>query len=166
MVDVPSTIFSTPLAQTALVFVLVFTIIFAVLQKSKILGDGKKQIDALLALSIALLVISVAYALKIISGLAPFLAVSVVIILVFMLLVGMVHKGTLELKPGWVTFFTIAAFVAVVIAVLFISNAFTFLKSFFGTNYTWLPNVVLILVVGAAIWVAFSSGKSSDSKGS
>src|SRR3989338_5371997 len=106
MAEVYSTIFSTPLAQMALVFVLVFTIVFAILQKSKILGDGKKQIDALVALSIALLVISVAYALKIISGLAPFLAVGLVIILVFMLLTGMVSKGALELKSGWVTFFT------------------------------------------------------------
>ena len=161
MAEPYSTIFSTPLAQVALVFVLVFTIVFAVLQKSKILGDGKKQIDALVSLSIALLVISVAYALKITSGLAPFLAVGLVIILVFMLLTGMVSKGALELKSGWVTFFTILAFVAVIIAVLFITDAFSFLKSFFGKNSSWLPNVVLIIVVGAAIWVAFTSSESS-----
>ncbi|MDP3881517.1 MAG: hypothetical protein Q8Q31_01425 [Nanoarchaeota archaeon] len=160
MAEVYSTIFSTPLAQMALVFVLIFTIVFAILQKSKILGDGKKQIDALVALSIALLVISVAYALKLISGLAPFLAVSLVIILAFMLLTGLVSKGPLELKPGWVTFFTILAFVAVIIAVLFITDAFNFLKSFFGKNSSWLPNVVLIAVVGIAIWVAFIDSKS------
>jgi hypothetical protein len=31
-------------------FVLVFTLVFALLQKTKILGDGKKQIDSLVAL--------------------------------------------------------------------------------------------------------------------
>ena len=34
-------------------FLLVFVLIFAVLQKSKILGEDKKQIDSLIALSIA-----------------------------------------------------------------------------------------------------------------
>lgn len=159
MAEVYSTIFSTPLAQMALVFVLIFTIVFAILQKSKVLGDGKKQIDALVALAIGLLVVSVSYALKIISGLAPFLAVSLVILLVFMLLLGIFHKGQLELKPGWVTFLTILAFVAVVIAVLFVTDAFEFFKGFFGKNSSWLPNVILIAVVGIAIWVAFIDSK-------
>ncbi len=159
--DVYSTIFSSPLAQTALVFVLVFTIVFAVLQKSQILGKDKKQIDALVSLSIALLVISVGYALKIISGLAPFLAVGLVILLVFMLLVGMVGQKELQLGKGWLAFFSAAAFIAVVLAVLLITDAFSYIKGYFGTNSTLLPNLILVVVIGAALWVAFSSGGKS-----
>ena len=46
------TIFSSALGQTVLVFILVFTLVFAVLQKSKILGDSRKQTDALIALAV------------------------------------------------------------------------------------------------------------------
>lgn len=162
------TIFSSPLAQVALVFVLVFTIIFAVLQKSKILGDGKKQIDALVSLSIALLVVSVGYALNIIAGLAPFLAVSLVIILVFMILTGIVHEDKLKLSSGWKTFFTIAAFVAVIVAVLIITDGISYISSFIGGgNSAWLPNIILLAVIGAAIWVAFSGkgGGGGEKKG-
>src|SRR3989344_5401509 len=52
---VAPTLFSSPLGQTVLVFVLVFVGIFAILQKSKVFGDGKKQIDALVAVAIAVL---------------------------------------------------------------------------------------------------------------
>ena len=81
------TIFNSELAQTALVFVLVFTLVYAVLQKSKILGDGKNSADALVALAVGLIVSTVGYATDIIRRLVPFLGVSLVVILVFLLLV-------------------------------------------------------------------------------
>src|SRR3989344_5302985 len=82
-------------------FVLVFVVIFAILQKSKILGEGKRQIDALVALVIGLIVISFGFATGIIVSLVPFLAVAVVIILIFMILYGMVYKeGEFEMGKG------------------------------------------------------------------
>ena len=82
------TIFSSELGQVTLIFVLVFTMVFAVLQKAKVFGDGKKQIDALIGLAVALIVISAGYATDIISQLIPFLAITLVIILIFMVLIG------------------------------------------------------------------------------
>ena len=38
-------------------FILVFTIVFAVLQKTKILGDGKKNYNVMIALVMALAVV-------------------------------------------------------------------------------------------------------------
>ena len=50
------TIISHPIfVGTILPFVLVFTIVFAVLQKSKIFGDDKKQIDSIVALVFGLI---------------------------------------------------------------------------------------------------------------
>src|SRR3989344_989954 len=68
MAEIYSTVLSSPFAQTILLFVLVFVVVFAVLQKSKILGDGKKQIDALVALAIALLFVGVGDEFKTPSG--------------------------------------------------------------------------------------------------
>src|SRR3989344_8182827 len=71
-------------------FLLIFTLIFAILQKSKILGEEKSQIDALIALSIALIVVAFSWSTDIVISLMPFLAVCLVILLVFMLLYGFV----------------------------------------------------------------------------
>ena len=52
------TLLSHPIfVETILPFLLVFTLVFAVLQKSKILGDNKKQIDAIVSLVVGLLLI-------------------------------------------------------------------------------------------------------------
>ena len=84
-----NTILSHPIfIETILPFLLVFTIVFAVLQKSKIFGDGKRQIDAIVALVIGLLAIAFGNAVGIILQMTVFLAVSLVIILVLMLLLG------------------------------------------------------------------------------
>jgi len=96
------TILSTPFVQDLLLpFLLVFTVIFAVLQKSEILGKGKRQVDALVSLSIALIFVSVGRAVDIVTGLVPFLAVSLVVILVFLLLLGSIYKeGEFGLHKG------------------------------------------------------------------
>jgi hypothetical protein len=74
----------------------------------------------------------------------------------------MVHIGKFELKPGWITLFTVLAFVAVILAVLFITDAFNSLQSFFGNNSSWLPSVILIVIVGIAIWVVSASGTGNN----
>ena len=58
------TIFTSVYSQTIFIFLLVFVVVFAILQKTKVLGDGKKQIDALVALAVALLVLSAGFALS------------------------------------------------------------------------------------------------------
>lgn len=158
-----TSIFSGSLGQAVLVFVLIFTLIFAILQKSKILGDGKKQIDALVALSIALLVISVGYAMNLITSMAPFLSVSLVIILVFLLLVGIFSEKELKLSNGVRTFFGILAFVAVVIAVLYITNSFPSILNFFSgsSDSGILGNVVLLIIIALAIWMVLRKESSS-----
>ena len=56
------TIFTNPLfVETILPFLLVFTLVFAILEKTKILGDGKRQIDAIVALVIGLIFVAFGY---------------------------------------------------------------------------------------------------------
>src|SRR3989304_792800 len=88
-----NTILSSPFVKDlALPFLLVFAIIFAVLQKSEILGKGKKQTDAIIALVAGLIVVAVGSATKIINNLLPVLAVGLVVLLVFFLLWGFAFK--------------------------------------------------------------------------
>lgn len=160
---VVETIFSSPLGQTALVFVLVFTLLFALLQKSKILGDGKKQTDALISLAIALLVISVGYAMEIITTLIPFLAVGLVIALVFLLLWGSFYHGSLETSKGVKIAAGIIALIAVVVAVLYITGTWDYLRDWIVSgNSGAFGNIVLVVIVVVAIIAVMTS--SGDKK--
>lgn len=159
--------------ETILPFLLVFTIVFAILQKSKILGDGKKQIDAIVALVVGLLVISFGQATGLIIQLIPFLAVSLVVLLVFMILVGSFRRGGEDLlPPGFKTFLMIAVLIAVVIAVVWITNFWQFIVDFFFVyessslfaNITFV--VIIVAAVAAVIWSAGKGDSSSSSTSS
>jgi len=63
---------------------------FAILQKTKILGEGKAQIDALVSLALALILIVFPGPRDLIVSIVPWLAVALVVILVFLLLYGFV----------------------------------------------------------------------------
>jgi len=159
------TILNTDWGQSILIVILVFTLVFAVLQKSKILGDGKSQIDALIALVAGLMVVTVGYATTLIKQMIPFLAVSLVIILVFLLLIGIFFKpGEFKLSGGLITAFGIAAFIAVVIAVISFTGSWNTIQGYFSgaTGSQIFSNVILLIVVGVAVWVVVKfAGKSS-----
>ncbi len=155
MADVYTTIFSSAISQTVLVFLLVFALVFAVLQKSKILGDNKRQIDSIVALVIALLTTSVGYALHLIAGLAPFLAVSLVIVLVFLLLVGVFAKGAFEMPESLRITFGVVAFLAVVAAVLYLLGVFDNFDSLMTNYSSIIGNAVLIGAIVVVIVIAW-----------
>ena len=68
------TILQSPIFMEVLLpFILVFTVVFAVLQKTKVLGEAKSQVDALVALSVGLITVAFGYATGIIVNLIPFL---------------------------------------------------------------------------------------------
>lgn len=158
------TILSSPLfIQIILPFLLVFAVVFAVLQKSEILGKGKKQIDAIVALVVGLIVIAFGNATGIIVNLMPFLAVSLIIILVFMILIGMLFKeGEFNLDKKIKIGLGIVITVAVIIAVLYLTNGFGYVESLFSGagGSTLLANIIFIaLIIGAVAAVVFGGGK-------
>ena len=163
-----STILSHPLVvEIILPFLLVFTIVFAILQKSEVLGKGKKQIDAIVSLVIGLIVISFANAVGIILQLIPFLAVSLVIILVLMILIGSFHSGDKKFEiPTKLKYVLWAvAIVAVVIAVLVITQGWQYILAllFLTGNSTTASSVIfIIIIIGAIAFVMWGGGKGSS----
>ena len=157
------TILSHPLfVEAILPFILVFTIVFAVLQKSEVLGKGKKQVDAIVSLVVGLLVISFGQAVGIIVQLIPFLAVSLVVLLVLLILLGSFAKeGEFKLHKSIKVILTVVILVAVVIAVLLISGAWDTVYDFIWLNSGsgFLINIVFVVVViGAIVSVLLGSG--------
>jgi hypothetical protein len=166
------TILESPFAvQIIYPFLLIFTIFFAILQRSKILGEDKKQIDALVAFSIALITIAFSWATGVIVKLMPFLAISVVIILVFMILWGFVAstngKG-LELSKGLQNTFLVIIIIALVIAVIVATGQWDYaVKSLFseGGATSLAGNILMLVIIGGAIAVVFASPKGKTSSG-
>lgn len=158
--DSSSTILSSPLfIQGVLPFLLVFVLVFAVLQRAKIFGDNVKQINALIALVIGLIVVSFSYYTNIIVNLVPILAVGLVVILVFLLLWGSVFVGEEFKIAGWVKWvFAGLAFLAVVISMMIITGAWDYFKDNWGGSQIF-TNVVFLVIVGIAIAVVVGLGK-------
>ena len=155
-------IFSSLLGQAVLAFLLVFTIVFAVLQKSEILGKGKQQVDALTALAVGLIVISVGSAMDFIQKIIPFMVISLVIILAFMLLLGMLFKQGEFDTPKWVKLiFGIIIFVAIVIAVLVFSGGWDYITSFFSNGTNVVSNIILVIIIIFAVVIALIGGGNS-----
>jgi len=143
-------------------FVLVFTLVFAILEKTKLFGEGKRQINAIIGLVVGLILISFSFATKMVSNLMPFLAVSVVILFVFMLLYGFItgkkdgdvlHKGV-KIALGIILGF------AVITAVLWsagvLDSVYDIMFNREGASQIWI-NVLLIGVMAGAIIAVVSS---------
>ena len=156
------TILSSPLVMAIILpFVLVFVVVFALLQKTKIFGEGKKQIDALVALVIGLVLVSFGKATGMIINLIPFLAVSLIVILVFMILWGSVfHPGEFEIPKGVRWAFGIIIAIAVIIAVLVVTPGWDYLIGLFGAEAKTglVTNVILIIAVIAAVIIVVVPG--------
>jgi len=168
------TALSHPLVvEVILPFLLVFTVVFGVLQKSEIFGKGKKQIDAIVALVIGLLVISFAKAVGIIVQMTAFLAVLLVIILVFMLLVGAYNKegdfdGAFK-KLKWVI--GLPVLVAFFVAVIYIAGIWDYLwENVFvfnvdgGSMFGTIAFVVIVIIALVVVMWGGKSEKKEDKK--
>jgi hypothetical protein len=147
--------------EYVLPFVLVFTLIFAILQKTQLLGDSKKNVDALIGLVTGLILIAFPAPRSIVVLLMPFLAVSAVLLLTFMLLYGFILGKSGDdpiLGPAWQKTFGAILFLALITFMLMITGYWdTVYYFFFGSNYSQVwANIILIVAIagaiGAVVW--------------
>ena len=146
-------------------FVLVFTLIFAILQRTKILGDDKKQVDALVGLVAGLMLIAFPSARSIVVLLMPFLAVSAVLLLVFMLLYGFImgKKDGDVLDKGWKrTFGAILALSLITFFLMITGYWDSVYNYFFGNTQIW-ANIILVVAIAAAIGAVLFGEKVNSS---
>jgi hypothetical protein len=160
------TVFSSGIfLNSILPFLLVFTLVFAIIEKTKIFGDTKKQINAIISASVALIFISFSYAVGITIRLMAFLAVFAIILFVFLLLWGFFYTGEkgIEIHRGVRISLGIIVAVAVIIAVLVFSGAWDImidaLQSGAGQDI-WINVIFAAIIIGAiAAVVSVKSGK-------
>lgn len=151
--------------QGILPFLLVFVLVFAILQKSKILGEDKKQIDFLVALAIALILIGMPQPRSYIVDMVPWLAVALVVLLVFFLIYGFAAGSDKDkgfVIPNWLkTTILVLAIIFVVVLVLYITGAWDKVYDWF-TEGDAGGNILVLIVVGVALWIALGVKKSGS----
>lgn len=152
---------SSVFVEMVLPFLLVFVLVFAILQKSEILGKGKAQIDALIALVIGLIVIIFERPRNIIVEMMPWLAVALVVILIFLLIFGFVGGKT---GGNWMKVaFGILGGLFVIGLVIYVTGLNTILSSWFNDSSSIWSNVILIVIIGGVLALAIATGKKAGS---
>jgi len=113
--------------RVVLPFLLVFTLVFAVLQKTKILGSkegenvvANKNVDSMVAFSIALFVVAAGNVVEVIQTSLPMIMIVLVLLISFMLLVGtLIGAGEYKLSDGYMLYgFIIFILISVVLIFL------------------------------------------------
>jgi hypothetical protein len=143
-------------SKILLPFLLVFFVVFAVLEKTKILGD-KKQIHALVAFVIGLIFVGAVYPVLVVSNLILFLTVAIVAVFVVLLIWGFIFGDIKDSKLpkylmiGLGIIATIAFIVAVVWATGWWTNIQELLNGNNGLGSTIITNAIFLIVIGVAL---------------
>jgi hypothetical protein len=148
-------------------FLLIFFLLFAILEKTNIFGEGKKQINALISLVIALIFVSAVFPKIIVGNLMLFLSVGLVVVFVALMLWGFV-SGKGEFTGGMNKFWAWIIGIAIVFAILWASGLggslveifdWLFGSSWSGVLWTNILMVALIAGAIAVVLVKKASGK-------
>lgn len=150
----------------ALPFLLIFFIVFAILEKTKIFGEDKKQLNALLAFIIGLIFVSVAYPKEVVGNLILFLTVGLVVLFVVLMLWGFASGGDLKAdflkSTGMKWAVGISVLVAVILAVIWATGIkggaidLLFYQNWSGTF--WI-NVLFVVAIAGALALVLRSSK-------
>lgn len=145
-------------------FLLVFTIIFAILEKTKILGiekiDGKettkKNLNSMVAFVIAFLVIASTQLVSVINKVMANIVLLLILAVCFLLLVGVFFgdkEFTLKDYPTWTKFFMVLMFIGIVIIFL---HALDWLQYIFALfvywDAEWASAIIFLIIILGFIW--------------
>jgi hypothetical protein len=146
------------LANFILPFLLIFLIVFGILEKTKVFGDGNKQLNAFVSFVIGLIFVGAVSPKLVVGNLILFFTVSIVVLFIALLLWGFVSGDDAKLpdNPPLRIIVGILIVGAVTIALLFAtgfeSTAFDGLfkqpwSEAFWTNASFLAVIIVALVV-------------------
>ena len=142
-------------------FILIFVLIFAILQKTKLLGDGVQQINAVIAFVIAAIFVAFSTQVTWLKDFTVFLAIALFILFVFLLIYGFTYadKNGFTLGNELKILIAVIAFIAVVVAALIITDTWDKVVTFFTSSNTGSNVIFVILIIGAVVAVLFGGKK-------
>ena len=137
-------------------FLIVFFIVFAVLEKTKLFGEEKKQLNALTAFVIGLIFVSAVFPKMVVSNMILFLSVAIVIVFVVLMLWGFVFSTkdgfvmTNAMKVGLFVVITISLIIGILWAAGVGGRTYGFLFSQSWSEAFW-TNLIFVVLIGVAL---------------
>ena len=166
MADFSTILQSWVVSKFILPFLLVFFIVFAILERTKLFGDGKKQLNALTAAVISLIFVGAVYPKIVVENLILFFAVAMIALFVILLLWGFIFGDAKEgfKLEAWMKYLLgfgiLVAFIfGLIWATDWWGNIINFFKSSLGQSITTNAIFVFIIVVALAAVLAGKAKK-------
>lgn len=149
---------TVPFLREALLFLLSFVMVFAILQKSKILGDDVPKINSLVALAFAFLFVGVSKATDVVANMIPWVAVALSVILMFLLLWGFVGGEIGGLPKGIKWSIIVISMVFIISLLFYVTGLWSNFRKFFNFDNTFLYTILaFVAVIGAVVYIIVSS---------
>ncbi|MBW3015372.1 hypothetical protein KY330_03055 [Candidatus Woesearchaeota archaeon] len=157
-------------------FILVFTIVFAILEKTKIFGVEvvnkieytKKNLNAMVSFVVAFLVVASTRLVAVINEAMANVVLLVLVVLSFLILIGLFFKRKEEvvLEGVWRTSFMIVLLLGVILIFLnalgWLQDLIDYLSKYWQTNF--VASVLLLLfIVLFILWVTRGKGTPVES---
>lgn len=157
-------------------FLLVFTVVFGILEKTRIFGEEqigdkkypKKSINSMVAFVVGFFTIAAKEVVQSLQVSLPQVALILIVIVCFLLLAGSFmgdQPFSLEGRP-WVGFLTTILFLAVLGIFLNSFGWFTPIVEFVSANFgvVVIPTIFLLVVVGTIVYVVGGKAKGEKKK--
>lgn len=159
-------------------FILVFAIVYAILEKTKILGKeeaGKKNINALVAFAFGLFVVVASNIVDTLKNALPVITLVLIVLISFMILVGAFHgdkEFSFAESTFWKWFLTIVMFFAVVLIFMNFTetdSGETWLEAFWDyvtddfNSGAVVSSVLFLAIIIFVVWFVGYGGKGKES---
>ncbi|MFH1770994.1 MAG: hypothetical protein ABH828_05580 [archaeon] len=162
--------------DVVLPFLLSFTIVFAILEKTKIFGvedvDGKKitrkNLNAMTAFVMGFFVVASTKLVALINTIASQAFLLLLLVVLFLMLAGvLVKEGEFELKAGWKNTFMVIAFIVILLIFLegigWLNEIWAFLVN--NWNKDAISAIILLVLIGIFIaWLTHSKDENKNKK--
>ncbi|MBU0459477.1 MAG: hypothetical protein KJ597_06935 [Nanoarchaeota archaeon] len=158
-------------------FLLVFTIVFAILEKTKILGlervGGeeltKKNLNSIVAFVMAFLVVASTQLVAVVNEVMANIVLLLILAVSFLMLVGVFFgdkEFTLEQYSGWIKFFMVFMFIGIVLIFL---NALNWLQYIFALFVLWEADwaatiIFFIVVLAFIVFITYEPKRKKEVK--
>lgn len=142
-------------------FLLIFTIIFAILEKLKILGKDKKNLNLMVALILGLLVVVQPEIVYLINSFLPKISLFILVVLMFLVVAGMFGANT----EGWTRAPFLIAIIVCILAIIWALSG----NSYLGLPYWMRPSeqdkAWIILIVTVVLVISYVGGGPKQDSG-
>jgi len=139
-------------------FLFIFIIVYALLAKTKLLGDSK-AINAIIALVVAIIFAVFASTQEYIRQVTPWFAVLMIVLFFVLIIIGLSQQKIADIMKPWAVWVFIIALILVFLIVAIkvfpdtFGNVWSDIVYFFINNAKIAGAIVLLIIGGIVVWI-------------